>query len=152
MPQSSRQSLSTQLDSMRGSLMCLSLEYKMNNVIVFYNVAAVGGLFRFLLWCPAYSSATERLRHLLTTATRSGRFIRLRRRSHRSPGKISNANTSPDRKAGAFLMLSYVLGFLCHCEMPQSSRQSLWTRLQRLGLLHILMLDFRSILDQSRIL
>ena len=38
-----------------------------------------------LLRCPAASLPTVRLRHLPTAATRSGRCIRHRRRSHRSP-------------------------------------------------------------------
>ena len=43
---------------------------------------------------PASSLATERLPHLPTPATRSPRFICRWQRSHRSPGKIGNANTS----------------------------------------------------------
>ncbi len=44
---------------------------------------------RFLLWYPASSSPTKRLPHLPTAATRSGRFSRPRRRSHRSPTEVS---------------------------------------------------------------
>ena len=41
-----------------------------------------------LLRYPASSSATVRLPHLPTAATRSGRFSRRRRRSHRSPRPV----------------------------------------------------------------
>ena len=44
---------------------------------------------------------------LPTAATRSGRLFHPRRRSHRSPGKIGNANTSLDRKVGAFSFCYY---------------------------------------------
>ena len=47
-----------------------------------------------LLRCPAVSLPTVRLRHLPTTATRSGRFLRHRRRSHRSPlGRLGSPRT-----------------------------------------------------------
>ena len=66
------------------------------------------------LGCPISSLPINRLRQLSTpahayallnlppaaqsnaaAATRSGRLLRHRRRSHRSPGKIGNANTEP---------------------------------------------------------
>ena len=44
-----------------------------------------------LLRCPAVSLPTERLRHLPTAATHSGRSSRLRRRSPRSPVAVPGA-------------------------------------------------------------
>ena len=46
-----------------------------------------------LLRCPVLSLPTKRLPRSPTAATCSGRSSHLRWRSHRSPGKIGNANT-----------------------------------------------------------
>ena len=74
-----------------------------------------------LLWCPAASSAFKSLPHLPTTATRSGRFICHRQRSHRSPVAVSNK----------IFGLSLILDFVDRCHslrslyLPQAALPSL---------------------------
>ena len=51
--------------------------------------------FPVLLRYPAASLPLKRLRHLPTAATRSGRFIRHRRRSHRSPLSLRGLQSKP---------------------------------------------------------
>ena len=59
-----------------------------------------GQYLAYLLRCPTYSLPLKRLCHLSTAATHSPRFVCHRQRSVRSPGKISNANTTPNRRIG----------------------------------------------------
>ena len=64
-----------------------------------------------LLRCPASSSPMVRLPHLPTAATRSGRFFRHRRRSHRSPLGIP--------------VEGYPLALICNTQKPQHLLQML---------------------------
>ncbi len=102
-----------------------SLFYIMRLLMYSSSITQVDGSTCFLLWYPAASLPLKRLRPLLTTATRSGRFICHRQRSPHSPsrtqklssyaptilggrlpGKIGNANTKSQEKSWLFFYAS----------------------------------------------
>ena len=75
---------------------------------------------RFLLRYPASSLPTARLRQLPTAATRSGRFLRHRRRSHRS-------HTEVPRRLFAYFLIGEKVGLRSKsiCSTPYTPPVSL---------------------------